>query len=70
MTELVALPKSRREARERGQKRYFTGKPCLQGHIAERNLSGKCIACRFPSALNGANTMTDGVKSTLAAIRK
>jgi len=30
-----------------GLKRYFTGKPCLHGHIAERTLRGSCVACRY-----------------------
>ncbi len=38
---------SRAEARYNGLKRYFTGKPCLRHHIAERQTSdGNCIVCR------------------------
>ncbi len=33
------------EARERGLKRYYTGKPCKRGHYSERHLSGPCYAC-------------------------
>ena len=37
---------SRKEALERGLKRYFTGKPCKNGHIAERFVSnGRCVEC-------------------------
>ena len=37
---------SRIEARLKGEKRYFTGNPCKNGHISERNaLSGGCLAC-------------------------
>ncbi|AUR97537.1 coil containing protein [Vibrio phage 1.240.O._10N.261.52.F8] len=37
---------TRKEAKERGLKRYFTGKPCKHGHIAERNVcGGHCCAC-------------------------
>lgn len=37
---------TRAEARERGLKRYFTGKQCGKGHIAERLISTTiCIAC-------------------------
>lgn len=36
---------SRKEARAAGLKRYFTGKPCKHGHIAERYLWGVCIEC-------------------------
>lgn len=39
---------SREEARALGLQRYFTGKPCKQGHISERYLSqSTCVACAF-----------------------
>ena len=37
---------SLRDARAQGLKRFFTGKPCKQGHIAERfTSSNTCIQC-------------------------
>lgn len=36
---------SRREAIAKGLKRYFTGTACKHGHISERYIVGKCIAC-------------------------
>jgi hypothetical protein len=36
---------TRSEARALGLKRYFTGKPCKHGHVAERNVSGNCTEC-------------------------
>lgn len=37
---------SRKDALQRGLIRYFTGKPCKHGHIAERNPSNKaCLEC-------------------------
>lgn len=33
---------SRKEAKERGLNRYFTGKPCKRGHITERQVSDRC----------------------------
>jgi 5-methylcytosine-specific restriction endonuclease McrA len=37
---------SRKEARLRGQPRYFTAKPCCRGHIAERYVdSAGCVPC-------------------------
>lgn len=37
---------TRAEARARGLKRYFTGKPCKHGHVAERQTGGKgCLEC-------------------------
>ncbi len=42
---LQLVPRS--VARERGYRRYFTGKPCLAGHLSERATDRKnCIACR------------------------
>ncbi|WGL97371.1 hypothetical protein QE177_09065 [Arsenophonus sp. aPb] len=37
---------SRKEAVEFGQTRFYTGKPCKKGHIAERFTSnGVCVTC-------------------------
>lgn len=37
----------RKEALAAGQKRYFTGFPCVNGHLSERSAkTGDCIACR------------------------
>lgn len=37
---------TRAEAKAQGLKRYFTGKPCKHGHVAERYLStGQCVEC-------------------------
>lgn len=37
---------SRKEAKEKGLKYYFTGKPCKNGHVSERHLSnGACYLC-------------------------
>jgi hypothetical protein len=36
---------TRAEAIQRGLKRYFTGKPCKHGHIAERLLTRTCVEC-------------------------
>lgn len=39
---------SRNEAQKQGLPRYFTGKPCKHGHIAERYVSGfGCCVCQF-----------------------
>lgn len=36
----------REDARALGRSRYFTGKPCFQGHLAERLVSnGCCLEC-------------------------
>jgi hypothetical protein len=36
---------TRADAKARGLKRYFTGKPCKHGHVAERYLCGLCCKC-------------------------
>lgn len=44
MEELKIISKS--EAKAAGLNRYFTGKPCPQGHIAERMVTNKsCVSC-------------------------
>ena len=38
---------SRAEAKAKGLKRYFTGKPCKHGHVAERQLfNATCVKCQ------------------------
>lgn len=38
------------EAKAQGLKRYFTGKECLYGHIAERLVSNRaCLQCQYES---------------------
>ena len=40
-------PASQKEAVDRGAKRYYTGKPCLRGHLALRHAStGGCTECQ------------------------
>jgi hypothetical protein len=36
---------SRSQAKAAGLKFYFTGKPCKNGHIAERYAAGRCVLC-------------------------
>lgn len=38
-------PKTRAEAKAAGAKYYFTGLPCVRGHIALRKTKGVCVAC-------------------------
>jgi 5-methylcytosine-specific restriction endonuclease McrA len=45
-TEVTNALISRAEAKSRGLKRYCTGKPCPQGHVAAKLTSnGGCVAC-------------------------
>jgi hypothetical protein len=39
------LPKTRKEAQDKGAKYYFTGEPCKHGHIAPRKTKGSCVDC-------------------------
>lgn len=37
---------SRAEAKQRGLSRYYTGKPCIKGHVEQRLVSnGRCAKC-------------------------
>lgn len=37
---------TRAQALKSGQRQYFTGKPCVAGHLARRDtVSGYCCAC-------------------------
>lgn len=39
------MPKTRREAVEKGLKYYFTGEPCAHGHVDKRKVNGGCYTC-------------------------
>ena len=41
----MEYPTSRKEAKESGVKYYFTGQPCVRGHIALRKTKGSCVEC-------------------------
>ena len=38
-------PKTRAEAKSTGATHYFTGVPCIRGHIALRKTKGVCVEC-------------------------
>lgn len=38
-------PKTRKEAVALGAKFYFTGEPCVRGHVALRKAKGSCLEC-------------------------
>lgn len=44
---------SRKQAKELGLKKYFTGKPCKRGHVCERRLPNNC--CVECNLINGSN---------------
>jgi len=39
------LPTRQQEAKKSGSKYYFTGDPCLNGHLSPRYTRGQCIQC-------------------------
>jgi hypothetical protein len=38
-------PNNRKESQKLGIKYYFTGQPCIRGHIALRKTKGSCLEC-------------------------
>jgi 5-methylcytosine-specific restriction endonuclease McrA len=41
----MEYPKTRAAAKATGAKFYFTGEPCVRGHIALRKVKGACMEC-------------------------
>ncbi len=41
----MEYPKTRKEAKALGATHYFTGEPCVRGHIAPRKTKGACVEC-------------------------
>ena len=41
----VELPTTRADAVRTGSKYYFTGKPCVHGHVYKRKVNGGCDRC-------------------------
>jgi hypothetical protein len=59
------LPRSRSEAKQQGVTRYFTGKPCSQGHVAPRwAASFECCEC------SRVRCHTDSRKNYMAAYQR
>lgn len=58
---------SRKDALAAGLTRYFTGKPCSRGHVAERTKNGDCCECK--AASNAEYTKRPEYKAYAAARR-
>jgi group I intron endonuclease len=43
--EYSSYPRTRQAAKAAGSKEYFTGIPCIRGHVAPRKVKGSCTAC-------------------------
>lgn len=56
-------PSARQEAIKNKTKRYFTGKPCKRGHVAERLTScGRCIVCHHAKKHRADKKKAEGKK--------
>lgn len=53
---------SRKEAKALGLKRYFTGKPCCRGHVAERYTTGNCLDCMKEDSVGRRCPRTDKMR--------
>lgn len=54
-----------------GLPRYFTGKPCGRGHVAERRTNGRCcIVCSSMTAMEWANKNKERSRETATAWNK
>lgn len=57
---MTDLPKTRSEARAAGSRWYFTGEPCVRGHVSHRYTSiGKCAECTREDAARAHVHTTD-----------
>lgn len=55
---------SRKYALQNNQAQYFTGKPCLKGHIASRRAkTGECLACRADFLIKWRSKNPERVKA-------
>ena len=62
---------SRRQAKESGLKKYYTGKPCKKGHVCERFVSvGICVECNTLNARARRLTHPDQIKLSQAKYRE
>ena len=58
-------PRTRSEAIKRGRSRYFPGKPCNSGHVAEYNIYSGCVEC----TANRYNEWKEGKEDELQAYK-
>lgn len=59
---------TRMEAAKAGLNRYRTGKPCVNGHMADRYvLNGTCVQCALESANRHRNEFTAALKAARGA---
>lgn len=62
---------TRQEAKEKGLSRYFTGKACIHGHVAERNTKTKiCVDCAYEHSRKRRMSYTAADKKKLSEYHK
>lgn len=62
---------TRSQAKSIGAKRYFTGKPCLSGHISERLVSTKaCIECDKARSIAWKSSNAEHIKAYNSGLYK
>lgn len=64
---------SRKEAKTKGEKYYFTGKPCLNGNISKRYVSNglcRCEICVVKQKESKKKTKANRVKVTVEDLNK
>ncbi|HFL4765544.1 TPA: hypothetical protein ACG33R_001170 [Escherichia coli] len=55
---------TRMEAAQRGLNRFYTGKKCRNGHLAERYvLNGTCVECAIKSAGRHRSEVAEALKA-------
>ncbi|MDB4352871.1 hypothetical protein OAA60_05530 [Porticoccaceae bacterium] len=58
------------EAKEKGLKRYFVGKPCKRGHVSERYVAdGACCECKIDCAKAYREEYRDSIKKQVKVYR-
>lgn len=64
------LPRTRAEAKESGSLRYFTGKPCRNGHTSPRNTSNQiCVTCDIEWRLKNRESLLSSKRERYQANR-
>ncbi len=66
---------SRDDAKAAGEPRYFTGKPCKHGHVADRYVDGHCVVCaaereNWPKVVASRHSRPEAHESFLLNRRK
>lgn len=67
--QVVMKTMTRQDAKAAGLTRYFTGKPCKHGHLAERRMSDGCVVCAYIHATTWQKAHPEKVSAKGAAYR-